>query len=328
MSKWLQEKQMTAFEVTYQGKTKTLQDWSKGVNCATVRATGPGRAHQLPRRGEHRLRPGAGQPALPTSRPISHLLGAGHRGQPQATGRQCTARPGWRHRTKDAKPSSTRWNCSMVTASIQAARATRRRCSTASRPRATARVLNRSELLSGTSDVEYFAPIKYRLEPDLLVTVLGGLLVYSGDIVLSITGDKIDSGKLVQLQSVRAGELKQFKHVEAPKEINPRGAACLVRVVRPAVRSGPEASQGDTEPVIKPQEKVKLVPRVLKAGSDLQQGKLGFWGQNLLREEEGLARPAGFAEEVHRVAGALQHRRQAKEPARHAGKTWTARRRI
>jgi hypothetical protein len=32
MSKWLQEKQMTAFEVTYQGKTKTLQDWAKGVN--------------------------------------------------------------------------------------------------------------------------------------------------------------------------------------------------------------------------------------------------------------------------------------------------------
>jgi hypothetical protein len=48
-----------------------------------------------------------------------------------------------------------------------------------------------------------------------------------------------------------------------------------------------KASQGDTEPVIKLQEKVSaLVPRVLKAGSDLQQGKLGFWGQNLLREEE------------------------------------------
>jgi len=37
-----------------------------------------------------------------------------------------------------------------------------------------------------------------------------------------------------------------------------------------------KASQGDTEPVIKLQEKVSaLVPRVLKAGSDLQQGKLG-----------------------------------------------------
>ena len=84
---------------------------------------------------------------------------------------------------------------------------------------ATYPMLNRSELLSGTSDVEYFAPIKYRLEPDLLVTVLGGL-VYSGDIVLSITGDKIDSGKLVQLAERSLEELKQFKHVEAPKEIN------------------------------------------------------------------------------------------------------------
>jgi hypothetical protein len=38
MSKWLQEKQMTAFEVTYQGKTKTLQDWAKGVSMRDKRA--------------------------------------------------------------------------------------------------------------------------------------------------------------------------------------------------------------------------------------------------------------------------------------------------
>jgi hypothetical protein len=38
MSKWLQEKQMTAFEVTYQGKTKTLQDWAKGVSIRDKRA--------------------------------------------------------------------------------------------------------------------------------------------------------------------------------------------------------------------------------------------------------------------------------------------------
>ena len=45
--------------------------------------------------------------------------------------------------------------------------------------------------------------------------------------------------------------------------------------------------QGDPEPVIALQKKVSaLVPRVLKACSDLQQGKLGFWGQNLLRDEE------------------------------------------
>lgn len=41
MSKWLQEKQMTAFEVTYQGKTKTLQDWFKGVSLRDRARLGP-----------------------------------------------------------------------------------------------------------------------------------------------------------------------------------------------------------------------------------------------------------------------------------------------
>jgi hypothetical protein len=40
MSKWLQEKQMTAFEVTYQGKTKTLQDWATGVSIRDKAAPG------------------------------------------------------------------------------------------------------------------------------------------------------------------------------------------------------------------------------------------------------------------------------------------------
>lgn len=153
-------------------------------------------------------------------------------------------------------------------------------------------VLNRSELLSGTSDVEYFAPIKYRLEPDLLVTVLGGL-VYSDDVVLSITGDKIDSGKLAQLAERSLEELKQFKHVEASKEINLAVLRALFGLFDLPSGLAQKASQGDTEPVIKLQEKVSvLVPRVLKAGSDLQQGKLGFWGQNLLREEEAKDRHA------------------------------------
>lgn len=32
MSEWLQHKQMTAFEVTSQGKTRTVQEWIKGVS--------------------------------------------------------------------------------------------------------------------------------------------------------------------------------------------------------------------------------------------------------------------------------------------------------
>ena len=59
-------------------------------------------------------------------------------------------------------------------------------------------VLNRGELLEGPAEVEYFAPTRFRLEPDLLVVILAAL-VYAGDLVLAITGDKLDSGKLSRL---------------------------------------------------------------------------------------------------------------------------------
>ena len=89
--------------------------------------------------------------------------------------------------------------------------------------------------------------------------------VYSGDIVLSITGDKIDSGKLAQLAERSIEELKQFKHVEAPKEINLAVLRALFELFDLPSGLAQKASQGDTEPVIKLQEKVSgLVPRVLK----------------------------------------------------------------
>lgn len=82
-------------------------------------------------------------------------------------------------------------------------------------------------------------------------------------------------------------ELKQFKHIEAPKEINLAVLRALFELLGLPSGLAQKASQGDTEPVVALQEKISaLVPRVLKAGSDLQQGKLGFWGQGLLREEE------------------------------------------
>lgn len=286
MSKWLQKNQSNAFEVTYQGKTKTLQDWSKGVSLRDRARLGPD--ERINFRDVVNIVSGLalGQrfadiaPEYPT---FSVLVTEANR--KQLMGNALRALAGGT-RTKDAAaildalelldgdrvdPASSRY-AQEVLNRLKA--------------KGHGQVLNRSELLSGTSDVEYFAPIKYRLEPDLLVTVLGAL-VYSGDIVLSITGDKIDSGKLTQLAERSLEELKQFKHIEAPKEINLTVLRALFELFELPSGLAQKASQGDTEPVIKLQEKVSvLVPRVLKAGSDLQQGKLGFWGQNLLREEE------------------------------------------
>ncbi|MGJ7918225.1 DUF6079 family protein [Massilia sp. LXY-6] len=286
MSKWLQEKQMTAFEVTYQGKKKNLQEWAKGVSLRDRARLGAD--ERINFRDVVNVISGLvlGQrfvdlsPEYPT---FSVLVTEANR--KQLIGNALRALAGGT-RTKDAlavldalelldgdrvDPANSRY-AQEVLSRLKA--------------KGHGQVLNRSELLSGSSDVEYFAPIKYRLEPDLLVTVLGGL-VYSGDIVLSITGEKIDSGKLTQLAERSLEELKQFKHVEAPKEINLAVLRALFELFDLPSGLAQKASQGDTEPVIKLQEKVSaLVPRVLKAGSDLQQGKLCFWGQNLLREEE------------------------------------------
>ncbi|MDS4056411.1 DUF6079 family protein, partial [Accumulibacter sp.] len=187
MSKWLQEKQMTAYEVTYQGKTKTLQEWTKGVSI------------------RDKLRLGADERAnfrdivnvisglalkqhfadIAPDYPVFSML-VTETNRKQLVGSALKALAGGT-RTKDANaildalemldgdridPGRSRY-AQEVLNRLKA--------------KGHGQVLNRGELVSGPSDVEYFHPVKFRLEPDLLATVLGGL-VYAGDIVLAITG--------------------------------------------------------------------------------------------------------------------------------------------
>ncbi|MCM8595100.1 DUF6079 family protein [Accumulibacter sp.] len=285
MSKWLQEKQMTAYEVTYQGKTKTLQEWTKGVSI------------------RDKLRLGADERAnfrdivnvisglalkqhfadIAPDYPVFSML-VTETNRKQLVGSALKALAGGT-RTKDANaildalemldgdridPGRSRF-AQEVLNRLKA--------------KGHGQVLNRGELLSGPSDVEYFHPVKFRLEPDLLVTVLGGL-VYAGDIVLAITGDKIDSGKITQLAERNLDELKQFKHVEAPKEINVAVLRSLFELLGLSPGLAQLATQGSEEPVKQLLEAVsKLVGRVLIAGTDLH-GKLSFWGKPLLTDDE------------------------------------------
>ena len=219
ISKWLQEKQMTAFEVSYQGKAKTLQDWAKGVSLRDKARLGPD--ERINFRDVVNVISGLAlnnqfaedAPEYPA---FSALVTEANRKQLVTNALRALAGGS---RTKDAiiildglemldgdriEPTRSRYAKDVL-------------------ERLTAKghgqVLNRSELLSGDGDVEFFSPIKFRLEPDLLVTVLGAL-VYAGDIVLAVTGDKIDSGKISLLAERSLDDLRQFKHVEAPKEIN------------------------------------------------------------------------------------------------------------
>jgi hypothetical protein len=285
MSKWLQEKQMTAYEVTYQGKTKTLQEWTKGVSLRDKARLGP--EERINFRDVVNVISGLAlnnqfgdtSPEYPT---FSVLVTESNRRQ--LVGNALKALAGGT-RTKDAvavldalemldgdriDPTRSRY-AKEVLNRLKA--------------KGQGQVLNRSELLSGAADVEYFAPVRFRLEPDLLVTVLGGL-VYSGDIVLAITGDKIDSGKITLVAERPLDELKQFKHVEAPKEINVAVLRSLFELLGLSPGLAQLATQGSEEPVKQLLDAVGgLVRRVLNAGTDTQ-NRLSFWGQPLLREDE------------------------------------------
>lgn len=285
MSKWLQEKQMAAYEVTYQGKSKTLQEWTKGVSLRDKARLGPD--ERINFRDVVNVIAGLAlnnqfaevAPEYPT---FSALVTEANR--KQLIGNALRALAGG-NRTKDAvvildglemldgdriDPTQSRY-AQEVLARLKS--------------KGHGQVLNRSELVNGEAEVEYFAPIKFRLEPDLLVAVLGGL-VYAGDIVLAVTGDKIDSGKITLLAERPIDELKQFKHVEAPKEINVAVLRSLFEMLGLPTGLAQQATQGSDEPVKLLQEEVgKLTRRVLSAATDMP-GRLSFWGQPLLREEE------------------------------------------
>jgi hypothetical protein len=285
MSKWLQEKQMTAFEVTYQGKTKTLQGWATGVNIRDRLRLGSNERANF--RDIVNVVSGLAlnqqfaevSPEYPTF-PV--LVTDSNR--KQLVGNALKALAGGT-RTKDAnavldalemldgdriEPGRSRYSQEVLNRL---------------KAKGHGQVLNRNELLNGQTDVEYFHPAKFRLEPDLLVAVLGSL-VYSGDIVLAITGDKIDSGKITLLAEHGLEELKQFKHVEAPKEINVSLLRSLFELLGLSPGLAQLATQGSEEPVKQLLEAVsKLVGRVLTAGTDLQ-GKLTFWGKPLLTDDE------------------------------------------
>ena len=285
MSKWLQDKQMTAFEVTCQGKTKTLQEWAKGVSMRDKLRLGPDERANF--RDIVNVTSGLAlgthfadlAPEYPT---FSVLVTESNRKQLITNALKALAGG---TRTKDAiaildalemldgdriEPTRSRY-AQEVLNRLQA--------------KGHGQVLNRSELISGATDVEYFAPVRFRLEPDLLVAVLGSL-IYSGDIVLAITGDKIDSGKLSLLVERALDDLKQFKHVEAPKEINVAVLRSLFELLGLPSGLAQMATQGREEPVKELLDVVaKQVQRVLTVGTDLQ-NRLSFWGQSLLREEE------------------------------------------
>jgi hypothetical protein len=91
-------------------------------------------------------------------------------------------------------------------------------------------VVNHNELLEDVYSVEYMSPGKYRLQPELVAVVLSAM-VYSGDIVLSIPGKNFDAANFTALIATPIVDLVNFKHFEKPKDWNRPGLKAIFELV-------------------------------------------------------------------------------------------------
>ncbi|MCP5271841.1 MAG: ATP-binding protein [Burkholderiaceae bacterium] len=285
MSKWLQEKQLKALEMTYQGKSKPLEAWVQGISLRERARLGPD--DRINFRDVVNVVSGLALASrfaevAPEYPSFSSLVTEQNRRQLIGNALKMLAGgPKTRDGTVilDAlgmldgdkpQPGQSKY-AKAVVAQLGA--------------KGSGQVLNRAELLVGGSEIEYFSPAKCRLEPDLLVVVLGGL-VYSGDAVLAIPGDKIDSSKTSLLTERSLEELKQFKHLETPKEISTAVLRALFEFLGKSPGLAQMAAAGDDAPVKELQDAVSgLVTRVLTASTDMS-SRLAFWGSALLRDDE------------------------------------------
>ncbi|WP_295586204.1 DUF6079 family protein [uncultured Lamprocystis sp.] len=142
-------------------------------------------------------------------------------------------------------------------------------------------VLNRSELVQEEAGVEYWT--RFRLEPEFLAVVLAGL-VHSGDLVLSITGKKIDAGAIDQFAKAPIDDIARFKHVERPRDL-PLGALQelfdLFGVPKGLIVNPANRDDAVTQLQIKVAE---LVNKVVLAHARV--GDMILWGKPILAEQE------------------------------------------
>ncbi len=285
MAKWLGEKQLVAYEVTYQGKAKSLQDWLKGVNLRERARIDPNSTVAFRDivnvvagicLGKHFA------DQAPEYPKFSVLITRDNREQAIRSALRALA-TGQRPRDAIAVLDALEMldGDKIVPSKSHYAQAILSRLAA----KGAGQVLNRSELLSGVLGVEYFDDGKMRLEPDWVMLTIA-CLVFSGEVVLAVTGDKIDSSKLNQLTDRALDDLTGFKHIERPKELNVTVLRELFELLKLPPGHAQLVSQGNEAPVVELQSTLTtLVNDLLMTQTQLASG-LSLWTQNLLTEAE------------------------------------------
>ena len=286
MVQWLQKHMTDAFKVTYQGRTKSLIEWTKGKSIrelssirsqervnfrdlVNMTASVCLRYHFLDR-----------APDYPT---FSVLITGANRDQAAQDALRSIA---GQNRTKQSMavldalklldgeqfdPYKSKY-AKHILDLLQ--------------KKGHGQVVNRSELIQNDKGVEFLDKDRQRLEPEWVVVVLA-ILVYSGDLILAIPGGKFDATSLQQLAGTRVAELTQFKHIERPREWDLPALSALFELLDlPPGMAQLVVTQAKVEPIQQLQKTVlESLEKLVLMREKLQSGLL-FWGRNLMTEDE------------------------------------------
>ncbi|KMY65633.1 ATPase [Desulfocarbo indianensis] len=283
MVQWLQKNMTTAFEVTYQGRTKSLTEWAKGKSIRDLSGLSPHERINL----RDLVNTVAGiclAPHFEDQAPDYPYFSLLMFSRSQAAQDALRAIAG-QNRTKQATavldalelldgdrldPYNSKYANHILHVAKQ---------------KGQGQVVNRAELIQDVLGVEYLAPQSLRLEPEWSAVVLAAL-VYAGELVLAIPGSKFDATGLSALAGTNIDDLINFKHVERPKDWNLPALKTTFELLDLAPGLAQEVTLGKDAPVQQLQVTIgKFVNRLVLAQQGLQTG-LAFWGRSLLSPDE------------------------------------------
>lgn len=277
---WLQKHMMDAFEVTYQGRTKSITTWAKGKSIRELSGLQPHETINF----RDLVNAIAGLCLAPhfenqaPEYPIFSVLITGYnRGQ---AAQDALRAIGGQNRTKQA--TAVLDALGLLDGDKLAVYESKyaQFILDIVKSKGHGQVVNRNELIQDNIGLEYMSLDTYRLEPEWVVVLIAAL-VYSGDLVLSIPGKKFDATCLQQLAATGIEELIRFKHLEQPKDWNIPAIKALFELLGLSPGLAQLITQGKDEPIQELQQAVATyVGRLVMAQQHVRQG-FSLWGYDL-----------------------------------------------
>lgn len=284
MNKWLQENQ-TAFEIVYQGKRKPMMDWAKGqavrdraglagnerinfrdlVNTVAGMCLAPHFENIAPQYPIFSVLVTSKNREQYAKDAIRVIAGGNPTKQATAVMDALDLLDGNR-----IAPAQSKYAQSIVSKL---------------KKKPHGHVLNRTEILETIHGTDYLEPDGYRLEPEWVALLLAAL-VYSGDIILAIPGNKFDTSKLAELAATPVSDIAAFKHIEPPKDWNLSGLQALFELLELPPGLAIEISQNKDGSISSLQDRISNKVRRLVSSLQILRDRMPFWGGYVLSVAE------------------------------------------